>query len=116
MSYYVILGISPEADADAIRVAYRKLARCFHPDRGRGSSTERFLQITEAYETLSDPQRRQRYDRSLHRPLPMWAPAEQISAEPEPLAPRGFHRANVGRQDGPYDELISLIELWLFRY
>jgi len=59
--YYKILGISKSATADEIKKAYRKLALEHHPDTG-GQSDEKFKEINEAYQILSDPQKRQRYD------------------------------------------------------
>jgi len=65
MNYYVVLGIAEDADSDAIRSAFRGLARRYHPDAGAGSSTAEFRRALEAYETLSDPDRRRLYDRDL---------------------------------------------------
>ena len=65
MNYYVVLGIAEDADSDAIRRAFRALARRYHPDAGAGSSTDAFRRALEAYETLSDPDRRRLYDRHL---------------------------------------------------
>ena len=65
MNYYVVLGIAQDADSDAIRSAFRALARRYHPDAGAGSSTDEFRRALEAYETLSDPDRRRLYDRDL---------------------------------------------------
>ena len=65
MNYYVVLGIAEDADSDAIRSAFRALARRYHPDTGAGSSTAEFRRVLEAYETLSDPARRRRHDRDL---------------------------------------------------
>jgi len=65
MNYYVVLGIAEDADSDAIRSAFRALARRYHPDAGAGSSTDEFRRALEAYETLSDPDRRRLYDRDL---------------------------------------------------
>ncbi|MHA7281649.1 J domain-containing protein [Arthrobacter sp. TMS2-4] len=59
-SYYDILGVPPDADARDIKGAYRRAARLAHPDLG--GSAERFHDIAVAYETLSDPRRRERYD------------------------------------------------------
>ena len=65
MNYYVVLGIAEDADSDAIRSAFRALARRYHPDAGAGSSTDEFRRALEAYKTLSDPDRRRLYDRDL---------------------------------------------------
>ena len=57
--YYELLGVPRNATADQIRSAYRKLARQHHPDVSQAADgAERFKQITEAYEVLSDPERR----------------------------------------------------------
>ncbi len=61
--YYKILGVDRKADAKALKSAYRKLARKYHPDVAKGKDTAgRFAEINEAYEVLSDPEKRQRYD------------------------------------------------------
>lgn len=65
ISYYVVLGIAEDADSDTIRSAFRALARRYHPDAGAGSSTREFRRALEAYETLSDPERRRLYDQDL---------------------------------------------------
>ncbi len=48
MNYYVVLGIAEDADSDAIRSAFRALARRYHPDAGAGSSTDEFRRALEA--------------------------------------------------------------------
>src|SRR5256884_9999082 len=61
--YYGLLGVSRSATDEQIRSAYRKLARQYHPDvNSADDASDRFKAITEAYEVLTDPQRRQRYD------------------------------------------------------
>jgi DnaJ-class molecular chaperone len=61
--YYRILGVDRSADDKAIKSAYRKLARRYHPDVAKGKDAgERFREVTEAYEVLSDPEKRRRYD------------------------------------------------------
>jgi molecular chaperone DnaJ len=63
--YYEILGVARDADQDTIKKAFRKLARETHPDANPGdpSAEVRFREIAEAYEVLSDPSKRARYDR-----------------------------------------------------
>jgi curved DNA-binding protein len=62
--YYKILGVPRDASAADIKNAYRKLAMQFHPDRNPGDkkAEERFKEINEAYQVLSDPKKRERYD------------------------------------------------------
>jgi curved DNA-binding protein len=62
--YYQVLGVSRDATPEQIKHAFRKLARQHHPDRNKGArqSEERFKEINEANEVLSDPEKRRRYD------------------------------------------------------
>jgi molecular chaperone DnaJ len=66
--YYEVLGVDRNADADAIKRAYRKLALEYHPDRNGGSAEaeEKFKELTEAYEVLKDGDKRAAYDRFGH--------------------------------------------------
>jgi DnaJ-class molecular chaperone len=87
--YYKILGVDRNADAKALKAAYRRLARKHHPDVAKGKdATERFKEINEAYEVLSDPEKRRRYD-SLG---PDW----QRYAERAPGQPGAGFRAEPG--------------------
>jgi DnaJ-class molecular chaperone len=62
---YEVLGVKPDASADEIRKVYRKLAKQFHPDLnpGKPEAEARFKSISAAYDLLSDPEKRARYDR-----------------------------------------------------
>jgi len=62
--FYATLGVPSDADATAIKKAYRKLARKMHPDQTSGDTTaeDRFKEVGEAYSVLSDPEQRQQYD------------------------------------------------------
>jgi molecular chaperone DnaJ len=62
--YYKVLGVTKGASADEIKKSYRKLARKYHPDANKGDSSaeERFKEISEAYNVLSDDKRRKEYD------------------------------------------------------
>jgi curved DNA-binding protein CbpA len=65
MAHYDVLGVPFNAEPETIRRAYRRLARKYHPDAGVGSSPDKFRALTEAYQTLSDPNRRTIYDEQL---------------------------------------------------
>jgi molecular chaperone DnaJ len=83
VTYYEILGLSPGASDSEIKAAYRRLALQFHPDSGRPGDVERFREIQEAYEALSDPERRRACDRAPGHAVPVsWTGGFE-----EPVAP-----------------------------
>src|SRR4051812_13507566 len=80
--YYDVLGVTRGASEDEIRKTFRKLARQYHPDVAKDKKTaeEKFKEINEAYEVLSDPDKRKKYDQlganwkqgAEFRPPPGW--------------------------------------------
>jgi len=104
MSYYDVLGIPIDADEEAIRSAFRGLARRYHPDAGEGSSAERFRQVAEAYATLSDPAHRRVYDLSLRRVRPRVVPVEPLSTN------IFFHHTRPPDWDNLFDEILHSID------
>lgn len=66
--YYEVLGVDRKADENAIKKAYRKLAKKYHPDTNAGNTQaeQKFKEVTEAYTILSDPEKRKLYDRFGH--------------------------------------------------
>jgi len=85
-NYYLILGVPRDAAPSAVRSAFRELAKRYHPDRGSRSDPRAFRDVHEAYEVLSDPVRRARYDRESS--VRSWGRPEPVgprAGEPEPL-------------------------------
>ncbi|MDH7516145.1 MAG: DnaJ domain-containing protein [Bacteroidota bacterium] len=81
-NYYKILGVNENAGEAEIKAAYRSLAKKYHPDKnpGKKDAEARFKEINEAYEVLSDPEKRKRYD-ELRRYSAMGAGHEGMSYE-----------------------------------
>jgi DnaJ-class molecular chaperone len=90
--YYLILGISRRENFRAIQDAFRELAKRYHPDRAGPEGTRQFQDIQEAYEVLSDPEKRKSYNYELEqgeirihsRPEPIFS---RPASKPEPLVP-----------------------------
>jgi curved DNA-binding protein len=90
--YYEVLGVSRDASSEDIRRAYRKLAREYHPDVNKDPGAEdRFKQVSEAYEVLRDPEKRERYDRFGAN----WRAGQDVSESP------GFDHFGGGAGAGP---------------
>jgi DnaJ-class molecular chaperone len=92
--YYAVLGLSRTASEKEIKTSYRRLARKYHPDLNGGdkSAEARFKEIQEAYEVLSDPDKRKKYDQFGHN----WERAEQARAA-------GFDPFGAGSGDAHFD-------------
>lgn len=94
--YYDILGISRNASASEIKKAYRKLAKKYHPDSNEGNSmaAERFKEVNEAYDILSDEKKRKLYDQFGHAAFEEGAAYQHTQGNPFNDAQgtgRGFH-------------------------
>jgi curved DNA-binding protein len=105
--YYKILGVERTANADAIKTAYRRLARKYHPDVSKEPNAEaRFKEMQEAYEVLKDPQKRAAYDQlgsewksgEQFRPPPDFGSGFEFSGRPQ-----GSRRARGAPEDGGMD-------------
>lgn len=104
--YYQTLGVSPEADGDEIRRAYRKLARKYHPDLNKeAGSEEKFKEIGEAYEVLKDPEKRKQYDQLR---AGGWRQGEDF--QPPPDWGGGFGHAGAGEGFGGFSDFSEFFE------
>jgi DnaJ-class molecular chaperone len=84
-TYYMVLGVSSTESPRGIRAAYRDLAKRLHPDVAGEEATRAFQEVTEAYNVLSDPQRRREYNHKLSRAEDRGLVSQRRGA-PEPLA------------------------------
>ncbi|WP_008309882.1 DnaJ C-terminal domain-containing protein [Leptolyngbya sp. PCC 6406] len=105
--YYSVLGVSKTASADEIKRAFRKLARKYHPDVNPGDSTAeaKFKEVSEAYEVLSDTEKRQKYDQFGR----YWQQASRngSSSYANPADFDGFDFNNYGSFDEFINELLG---------
>jgi curved DNA-binding protein len=98
--YYTILGVERNADAEAIKKAYRKLARQYHPDTNKGDkkAEDKFKELNEANEVLSDPEKRKLYDQlgsNYHR-------FTQNGGDPRQYDWAQWARRNAGPSSNPF--------------
>lgn len=83
-NHYDTLDVPKDADSSAIKKAYRKLSMTFHPDK-HGGDGEEFKKISEAYQVLSDPEKKNKYDNPMQNVFPTFT-----SSYSSPLDPTGF--------------------------
>ncbi|GIW09726.1 MAG: molecular chaperone DnaJ [Dehalococcoidia bacterium] len=103
--YYEILGVPRTATEKEIKAAFRKLARKYHPDLNPGDKTaeERFKEINEAYEVLSNPESRKKYDQY----GPNWKYADQFEAARQASQRAGSGRTRPRTTAFEFDEFVS---------
>ena len=80
---YQVLGVSKDASADTIKKAFRKLAKQYHPDATGGDegAKQKFVEINQAYETLSNPDKRRKYDAEKETPFSNFGGGNRASYE-----------------------------------
>ncbi|WP_456292038.1 curved DNA-binding protein [Pseudomonas sp. AK106] len=113
--YYKILGVEPTADEKTIKTAYRKLARKYHPDVSKEPGAEdKFKEASEAYEALSDPEKRAEYDeirkygsQGRFQPPPGWQGRGGAGAGAGAGAGQGF--GGGGFENGDFSDFFSSI-------
>lgn len=105
--YYEVLGLSKGADAAAIKKAYRKLAKKYHPDMNpdNAEAERKFKEVTEAYNVLSDPEKKKLYDQFGH------AAFDETGAGGNPYSQT--YRQAYGGPGGGYREYHSRAETWM---
>ena len=112
LDYYAVLGVSRSSSAEEIKKAFRKLARQYHPDVSKSPGAEaKFKEINEAYEVLSDPEKRKRYDAlganwksgQDFTPPPGWGGFEGASS-----GPGGLH-FEFGGAGGDFSDFFSAL-------
>ena len=95
--YYKIMGLKPDANADEIKRAYRKLARKYHPDVSKEPDAEaRFKEVGEAYEVLKNPDKRKEYDQLRQGG---WKQGQEFTPPPGWQGKSGFSQKEFRHED-----------------
>jgi curved DNA-binding protein len=103
--YYAVLGIAEDADEKAIKTAYRKLARQYHPDVSKeANAEEKFKEVAEAYEVLKSPEKRAEYDQ-----LRRYGQAGQPFEAPPGWQPHGDFGGHGEPFDGDFSDFFESI-------
>jgi DnaJ-class molecular chaperone len=103
MDYYQVLGVSKNSSKQELKSAYRKLALKWHPDKNKEKGAEqKFKEINQAYETLSDPKKKEMYDQVGHSAYANGG-ARAGAAGQNPYGGQGGYYSNVGGQSVNFD-------------
>ena len=104
--YYEVLGVKKDADENTIKKAYRKLAKKYHPDSNAGDAgaEQKFKEVTEAYNVLSDKEKRKLYDRFGHAAFDGSAPEGGYAGAGNGAGFGGFGGSGFHGFGGDYDE------------
>lgn len=108
--YYSILGVSPDANEQDIRLAFRRLARIYHPDVAETGDLARMRELNAAYQTLSDPDARREYDlgRGIRRRVSTSSPATASpSAESQTQRPTQARAGLLRTSRGPWSRVAT---------
>ena len=104
--FYEVLGVSKNASKDEIKKAYRKLSKKYHPDINKeADAADKFKEITEAYESLSDDNKRAHYDQFGHTD-PNQGFGGFGGGPPAPKMNRGLHHRNSKAREGDEEQQV----------
>ena len=112
-NFYLTLGVSQNASVEEIKTAFRRLARQYHPDLNPGDSVsaEKFKQISQAYDVLSDTSKRRRYDRQIPLQQPRRTSKKSYQTTTSRVQPKTaqeyYTRGTVRAQDRKYSKAIE---------
>lgn len=109
--YYEVLGVSRQADEGAIKKAYRKLAKKYHPDTngGNAQAEQKFKEVTEAYTVLSDPEKKKMYDRFGHAAFDGSGPQNGTYYDNAGNSGTGYHEYHFegGNMDDIFEDIFG---------
>ncbi len=111
--FYSVLGVSRQANPDELKKAFRKLAMKYHPDKNPNdkAAEERFKEVNEAYDVLSDPKKKQMYDQFGHAAFQGGGPGPGAQGGPNPFRGfegfGGFQGFDPRQQGGDFQDMFS---------
>lgn len=115
--YYQILEIPKTADAIAIKKAYHRLAKLYHPDVNKGNIylENKFKEINEAYATLSDLNKKWTYDLMLNQPYVSAAPPTKKES-PQTYYPKGFNVKEYRENERKAQFILNIVKVFVFAF